>query len=123
MIESRSQAAKYLDVQYHTVRWVEKQHGLTYPITEEALTAIRANMRPKKRGDMRRFKYRYSRRKNAGAKARRFGRFVADELKRLGWSRKWLALKCEVTEETVGHWIRGESYPIDPDKVRRVLGG
>lgn len=123
MIESRSQAAKYLDLCYHSVRNLENKYGLTYPITEEALTAIRAAMRPYRRFDLRSYKYRNP----ANNKPRRarasFGRFIMSALNRRKRTRKWLAMELQVSEAAVGSWIRGMKYPRDPDKVRRVLGG
>lgn len=123
MIENRGQAAKYLDIYYHSVRYIEKNFGLTYPITEEALTAIRATMRHWTHKDKRRCRYRYPARNRRRRAYRSFGRYITMALKRKDRPPKWLAIELGVSRKSVETWIRGEKYPRNPDRVRAVLGG
>lgn len=122
MICTRAEAAESSGYYYHTIRfWESKPNWPGYPMTEEQLAAFRATMKPYRRFDLRKYKYRRGKTKRDAIMARRFGRTIERELRRLKWNRKLLALKCGVTETAVGKWIRGESKPHDPEKVREAL--
>ncbi len=117
MIESRPQAAKHVGRCYHTIRFWEARHGLTYPCTEERLMEIMAGIAPRKRDRRRKYKYELGKRGTAiGNRIR-----TARKAKRLN---QWgLASMAGISRGSVAYYETGATTPGDDiiERLAKVL--